>query len=873
MGATPRVDACGSGTSSHFAAGCDKRESRLPLQDGRRWISGCVSHSCRCASCRGFGPMQAFCRKVECYWAVAGRMAIHTGAAEPLNNDYTASCLNRLARLLAAAHGGQILLTLTSHQLMYDRLPEGISLRDMGTHRLRDLLHPEHVYQVAGAGLPSDFPTLRTIDRFLNNLPLQLTPFIGREREVESACNIMRGSVRLLTLTGPSGTGKTRLGLQVAAELCEEFEDGTFFVGLASVSEPEFVIPSIASALGVREGQGQSPFEALKGYLRDRRSFLVLDTFEHVTVAAPDIAELLTTCHLVKVLVTSRSALHVRGEHEHPVPPLALPERVPFPSLSRLTQYEAVRLFIDRSLAVKPDFVVTSENAPAVAEICHRLDGLPLAIELAAARSRILSPQAMLARLERRLPLLVGGAQDLPIRQQTLRGAIAWSFDLLSREEQRLFAHLAAFSGGCTIESAIDVAGHHLRADEREILVLDGLASLVDKSLLKRRDQVDGEPRFMMLDTIREFGWEHLVVENELEPLLERHASWCVTLGEEIEPLLIGPDQERGLDLLGNEHDNLRSALSRLLASGQPELALRLAGAIWRYWSIRGFFTEGRDWLERSLVSTEDVRPLVRVKAFHGAACLAGDQGDHGRAIAMYEKTLAMHKSLGDMKGVAYTLNNMGIEYRNEGDYVRASALYEEALSLRRTLFDTWGVAASLNNLGAVACDQGDLERAVKLHQESLALTRALGDKRGISRGLYCLGNVAQKRESVHEAAEMYAESLKLRRRLGDKVGIAETLEALTVVSAPYGESTSAARLFGAAEAIREAVQVPCWPVERARYEVAVSNIRSILSESELSAAWAAGRDLPMENAIEAALEIARALVKSGSSPMAASSG
>jgi predicted ATPase/class 3 adenylate cyclase len=420
-------------------------------------------------------------------WGATGpvrvRMALHTGEAELRDGDYFGPPINRAARLLAAGHGGQTLLSLAAAELVRDALPAGVRLRDLGEHRLRDLQRPERVFQLVAPGLPTDFPALRSLDSRPHNLPVQPTPFIDREREVPAVRGLLaRQEVRLLTLTGPAGTGKTRLALQVAAEALDEFADGVYFVPLAPISDPGLVVPAVAQALGVREVAGHALVEGLHEALRARpRLLLVLDNFEQVLGAAPRVAALLAACPRLNVLVTSRAVLHLAGEHDFPVPPLTLPERRTLPPLERLAQYEAVRLLLERARAALPDFAITDANAPAVAEICHRLDGLPLALELAAARVRHLSPQALLARLERRLPLLTGGPRDLPARHRTLRGAIAWSYDLLGPEEQALFRRLAVFAGGCTLEAAEAVCGAGSPGGaqlEAGPAVLDGLGLL-----------------------------------------------------------------------------------------------------------------------------------------------------------------------------------------------------------------------------------------------------------------------------------------------------------------------------------------------------------------------------------------------------------
>jgi predicted ATPase/class 3 adenylate cyclase len=822
------------------------------------------------------------------------RMALHTGVTETQGSDYAGPLLNRVARLMAVGHGGQILLTNVTQELVRDVLPAGVSLRSLGEHRLRDLFRPEHVYQVVAPALPADFPPLRSLESHANNLPVQPTPLIGREREVATCLTLLRrADVRLLTLTGPGGMGKTRLSLQVAAESLDDYADGVFFVALAPIAEPRLVVSAIAGALGVVEAGGQELAATLKDYLRDRRLLLVLDNFEHLLPAAPLVAELLAACPQIKALVTSRARLRLNGEQEYTVPPLALPPLTDAPSLATLSQYEAVALFIARARAVSPGFQVTNENAPAVAEICVRLDGLPLAIELAAARIKILTPQAMLLRLQARLKLLTGGIRDLPTRQQTLRGAIDWSYNLLNDDERLVFARLAVFAGGCTLDAAEAVCNP---AGDLPAGVLDTVAALVDNSLLQQKEAGTDEPRFTMLETIREYARERLDASAEAEALRAGHAAFFLGFTKEAEAALQGEEQPVWLHRLENEHGNLRAALDWMLTTGRTDMALQLSGLLWIFWHVRGHLSEGRRWLERALAAAPSA-PITkeRAKAVTGLGALLWDQGDSTAAAARLKESLALERALGDKRAIAKALSNLSVvtsaqgnyaEARAlseeglqlstevgdrtgialttgtladaamlEGDLARARPLYERALAIYRELGDQHSQAIYLLNIGSIAIQQGDFETAEKCHDEGLALFRQIGGKYGIGYVLGGQGDLAYLRGDYDRARALYTEAMGLFQSVGAQREMTNTVGQFAILAAAEGQAKRAARLFGAAESARAGVGIRLSTSDLPFYERGLSEARAHLSPAVFDALWDEGQTLSLAEAAALALE------------------
>jgi predicted ATPase len=668
--------------------------------------------------------------------------------------------------------------------------------------RLIDLL------DVADAPAPTNATTMELPTPGPSNLPAQLTTLVGREDDIAAiSSRLEQPDVRLLTLTGPGGIGKSVLALAVAERQRAMFRDGVWLVPLASISDPQLVPTTIAEAFGLQEDGTQSIVAALKRTLRPSRTLLLLDNFEHLTGVAPLLNELLQAAPHLKILVTSRARLRLSGEHEYPLAPLDLPERDHDSSVEELARYGAVDLFVRRARAVRPQFELTATVAPVVVECCRRLDGLPLAIELAAARCRMLPPQAILQRLEQRLKLLTGGARDLPTRQQTLRGAIDWSYELLTPTEQQLFARLGVFTGGFSLDAAAIVCD-----PEGDLDAMEGLQSLLDKSLVRQDELADHEyePRFRMLETIREYALERLAESGDIDLLRRQHSAYMLELAEQAVPELTGNQQDAWLHRLALEHDNFRAALewTSRPGSGLNEQALRLSGALWRFWEIRGHLSEGRAWLTRSIDQARlgdwsAIAPEARAHALNGAGNLAWTQGDYATARTLHEECLALRRETDDRLGVATSLGNLGIVARAQGDTTAARALYGESLSLRRRLGDARGVAAALNSLAGIALDEGDDAGASDLYEEGLLILRELGDMRGEAFVLGNLGTLRLHQGDVAAARSLYENSLSLRRELGDRRGIATVLNNLGVIALEQADLTTARSLYQESLALR----------------------------------------------------------------------
>jgi predicted ATPase/DNA-binding CsgD family transcriptional regulator len=705
-------------------------------------------------------------------------------------------------------------------------------------------------------GLVVEFPA--TLERGggtpENNLPLRLSGLVGREREIKEVEGLL-SEHRLLTLTGPGGSGKTRLALAVAFEVAHDYEQGAWLVELAPLSEPELVAQAVASVLGVREAPGSPLTETLADHLLPRTTLLVLDNCEHLIGACASLAEaLLGRCPNLKVLATSREALGVEGETLFVVPPLSLPDPRCLPALDSLSEYEAARLFVERARAVRPGFEITDSNALAVAQVCHRLDGMPLAIELAAARARVLSAEQISERLDDAFRLLAGRGRPSMAHHGTLRATMDWSHELLSEEEKVLFRRLSVFAGGFTLQAVEAVCAG---AGIEEAEVLDLLGSLVDKSLVLVTEQ-DGETRYRLLETVRQYASEKLEDPGEAWQVCRRHAEHYLALAEEAEQEL--REQEAWLERLEIEHANLRAALSWALdrqdelPGGRAELGLRLAAALaqGRFWSAYGP-SEGLRWLERGLAETSTSPSPVRAKALREAGWLATHQGDYQRSAALVEESMALFEALEDKPGVAASLVHLGQMALHGGDRERARALHLEAEALRRELSDPQAVSLLLYFLGFAALDEGDHDRAAALSEEGLELNRELGDLRGIALCLTVLGVAALEQGDAERAAALYEEDLRVLRGLRDKLGIAYGLRGMACVASLRGDAARAARLWGAVEALQEAIGLPLSPFDRNHpdYEGLLAAARPRLDEAAWEAALAEGRAMTPDEAVE----------------------
>jgi len=735
--------------------------------------------------------------------AVRVRMGLHTGEPLSAESGYVGIDVHRAARICAAAHGGQILVSRTTHDLVADDLPSGIRLRDLGEHRLRELNRPQRLFQVIVSDLPSEFPPPKSQSALADDLlyssilPPRPTPLVGRERELPAIQALLSSDARLVTLTGPPGIGKSRLALEVAACTADEGRQGVVMVDLVPVSDPARVGEAIAQTLGIHEIPEQSALARVTEALRDRSFLLVLDNFEHVLDAASQVGGLLSTCTQLRVLATSRVPLHVAWENEFPVPPLALPELDAVPALEALAECPSVALFLARARATAPDFRLTGTNARTLTEICRQLDGLPLAIELAAPRVKLLPLTTVLERLQHRLDFLHRVGRDLPARHQTLRAAIGWSYALLQPYEQALLRRLSVFVGGFTLEAAETVCW----SADQPCEALDAINILVDASLMAREVALE-EPRYRMLETIKEFASEQLAATGELPRMKRHHAAYMLALAEHAEPRLHGPDAAPWIQRLNREQENFRAALTWTLQEGEGQAALRLALALWWGWYVGGSLREGRTWIESALAAVPDPPANLRAKALYAAGVIAWRQGEFQTAAGMGEQSLHISRDITDRWGMANALFLLEMVARTQGDYAKAATLMEESLSLFRAVNDTWGVATALLGLGAIMRLRGEHRPAAHNCEESLRLFRGLQDFSGVAASLYSLGLVALEQGDLARASDLAMEALTLARTQDDRSREAFACQLQGLVARARGEYIQAAAGFEASRAL-----------------------------------------------------------------------
>jgi predicted ATPase/class 3 adenylate cyclase len=816
--------------------------------------------------------------------AVRSRMGLHTGEPIASGAGYVGMDVHRAARICAAGHGGQILASESVRSLIGGSLPDDVTLRDLGEHRLKDLASPERLHQVLAPGLPADFPAIKSLDTLPNNLPRQLSEFIGREGEVETVvARLGEGSV--VTLTGPGGVGKTRLALEVGARMIDAFPDGVWLVELAALVDPALVAEAVVAALRIRQPPGADARDVVTEWLASRRALLVIDNCEHVLDAVVDLADaLLHRCSELTVLATSREAMGIAGESIVHVPSMSVPAdagggRV---AIEEVAACDAVRLFVDRARGADPAFAVSETNAAAIAEICRRLDGIPLAVELAAARVRALPPQEIARRLNDRFRLLTGGSRTALPRHRTLRAAMDWSFDLLPAEERILLARLSVFVGSFSIEAA-EAVGPGGIVDRND--VLDLLTRLVDRSLLLPADEAS-EARYRMLETVRDYAQERLAELGDASETFGRHRDWFAALVQEARPaFLAGPEQSAWLDRLSRDHDNVRAALG--WTHEDPDGAateLAMGSGLWRFWEIRGHLVEGGAWLERALNRSGGEASAIRANALTGAGVLAAHRGDLPAATRFHEAALTLHRQLGEPRSVAAASSNLANISAEQGDIERARRLYAEAIeasatagdrhgeayslinladlaaregqadeadtlyarsvSLFEELGDRWGVAHATSRIALVARRRGDLAVARERYEDARSAFEAMGDRRGVARTVMSLGDLAALENDLGKARAGYAASLALRHELGDRAGVASVLERLAGIE--EGDPERAARLIGMAAGLREVIGATLGPAAAAELERFLAGLRDRIGSEALREALDVGRRTPL---------------------------
>lgn len=792
---------------------------------------------------------------------LVSRMGIHTGAAEYRDGDYFGGTLNRTSRIEAAAHGGQILLSQVTCELLEDEIPSGLLFKSLGSHRLRNLDRPEHLFQAVAAGLPENFPPPRSMEVLPNNLPVQTTSFVGREREIEAAQRQIE-TTRLLTLLGTGGTGKTRLALEVGARLINEFRDGVWLVELAVVTDPDRVVEAVAMAVGAREEPERTLRETLLRFLRDKTLLLILDNCEHVLAATASLStELLRSCPRLKILAASRHSLGISGEATFPVPPLGMFDTrlhtLTGPDIAeQLSQYEAVKLFIERARAVRPDFVVTNANAPALAEICSRLDGIPLAIELAAARARLLDVGQIAARLDDRFRLLRGTERDghLP-HQQTLKALIDWSYDLLSEPERVLFRRLGVFTGGRTLEAVETVcSGDGL--DEHDIL--DLIQQLLDKSLVSV-ERESGTPRYTLIESVWQYAGEKLEASGEWETLRNRHLDYYLQFAEKAAPKLEGPHQKEWLDRCQAERFNFRSAIDWAITSQKPEAGFRILSATYRFIEIRGNLKEARATAHELLaLPGETIPPRRRADFLIAAGRLTWAADLYEESRGFHEQARKIYADLGHEAGVGLCEMLAGFLDRGDGRIDDAEAHFRRGLEIsERVDHSTYLRAGCLSGLGSIALDRGDLATARKLKEDSLVIYEKMGDHWIVGLILWGIVQVAIAQKDCQRAQSALAEWARITLDLGNGWMLPYILDCHAALAVSNGRADHAARVFGAAEVAREHYGTKFSASEQSLHESSLATLKNLLPEKDFLIAWEEGRRTPPWDLIKQSPECA----------------
>lgn len=786
--------------------------------------------------------------------AIKVRMGMHAGEPQPTDEGYVGLVVNLAARVAALGHGGQILLSKDAGTEVSPALQaDGLSLRDLGTHRLKDIEHPEPLFQIVIPELPSDFPPPRSVETRPSNLPAPLTPFIGRSKEVAEVRDLLlHPQTRAVTLIGPGGTGKSRLSLRVAEEAIHALNDGAFFVALAAVREPDLVLSAVANSLGIKEDPGRPLLDSLKEYLAPRSLLLVIDNFEQVSSAARDIGQLQLACPDLKILATSRQPLRLSGERVYPVPPLGLPAADdPLDDLASVAEYEAVRLFVERAQSARWDFELTQDNLAEVVEICRKLDALPLAIELATARLYSMGTKDLLRALKNRMAVLTGGAADLLDHQQTLRDLVAWSYDLLDEREQTLWRRLAVFEGGAPLPAVQPVCD-----PQEEYLIPLDLDGLVSKSLLSLSfdgagldDEDDPQPsqRVDMLQTLRDFAYERLKQSAEFETLNERHARWFADRAARTSPLLRGPEAPGWLKRLDLDQANFGAAMN-WAEQQDPALVADMAGHLWFYWYQRGQFSEGREWLEKAVGM--DASAGARARSLLGLANLERIQNNVSEAREHCEQALAAFEASGDEEGIADALSQLGTICQYLGELEEAESRLTDAIGRLRSLGSRGRLSFTLVVLGALKQLREDLDGAHEHYEESLAIGRELGDANYIATGLVNVGEVLSLKGELDGAAAHIQESLELFHALGVRNAVAYCLEMLAGIELDRERFADAARHLGAADRLRELLNAPIESYNRERYEQDLSRARSALGEPAFDQAFETGRAMRLEAVI-----------------------